>query len=312
MENESGSEDDSSSKVYLRKASLHDINDVLRIYKLSREFLDDEDDDWFRNIIRSRSRRVGIYILKTGDGFSVGFALVYRYSLGRSVYIDSLAIDPGYRGMGFGKAMLNLLEKLFRDEGFEKIYLTVKHSNLRALSLYLKSGYRIRNIVLILGIDSIDKLPGDEDFFDNDYSYKIYVNTRRGIGIRRKIFLESAVWNRFTGDPDEAIYERSREKRIIIKIYKGRRIVGVASISIERNQLLIERLALVFNDSSITLMYIMRVVKRILEEYSYRISNILIPVDASKNSILNTLLNTGFRIVDTEYVVVKDLRETSS
>ncbi|MGC9010176.1 MAG: GNAT family N-acetyltransferase [Sulfolobales archaeon] len=313
----SSSEDDSSSEVYITKASSHDLNDILRIYDESKEFLDDEDEEWFKGIIKSRSRRVNIYTLRINGGSVIGFAVVYKNKRRKSAYIDSLALEASYRGRGFGRVFLEELENLFRKEGFEKIYLTVKHNNLRALSLYLKRGFRIKNLVLILGLEDLDKILREninsvDNGSDNIYRYKISLNPMGSNKILNKAFLEAAIWNRFTGEPDEIIYRKSREKRIILRIYRGKKLIGLASICIDREDLFIERLAVAFNKSSEAILVLLRALEKIFDYLGEAPKTIMIPVDASKTTILDSLLERGFRIIDTEYVVIKDLREDAS
>ncbi|MGC9148178.1 MAG: GNAT family N-acetyltransferase [Sulfolobales archaeon] len=314
---DSNSEDDSSSEVYITKASLHDLNDILRIYDESRKFLDDEDEEWFRSIIKSRSRRINLYTLRINGGSVVGFTVLYKNKRRKSVYIDSLALDMSYRGRGLGKVFLEKLEDLFRKEGFEKIYLTVKHNNLRALSLYLKKGFRIKNLVLILGLEDLDKIFRESSNMlnkelSNGYRYKISLGSMNDRRILSKALLETAMWNRFTGEPDEIVYKRSGEERIILKIYRGRKMIGLASINLEREGLFIERLAVVFNRPSEAIFVLLKAIEKISDYLGVAPKTLLIPVDASKNTILDSLLEKGFRIIDTEYVVIKDLREDAS
>jgi len=307
MEDEESSSEDSSdnslNNLYLRKASSEDVDKIIKIYNKSRDYLDEEDEEWIRSIVSSRSRRIKAYVLKENE--VKAFAIVYKKN--DVAYIDALAVDPEYRGRGLGTLFLRSLELMLRKEGFKKILLTVKHHNLKALSLYLKHGYRIRNMVLVLEASDQEKIRSIYSLnFNKDVRFKIYTYSRKYL---RKKMLETAVWSIYTGDVDELIYMKSRENRIILTAYEGKILIGMAVISLDKDILEVERLALSYHETIESLMTIMRGIYDLSEILSKKDYRILIPVDASKNLILNTLMILGFRVVDSEYVLTKDLAE---
>lgn len=58
-------------------------------------------------------------------------------------YLDSLAASPDFRGMGFGRMMLEDTINIAKDRGYEALYLLVFDENKPALSLYEKSGFQL-------------------------------------------------------------------------------------------------------------------------------------------------------------------------
>jgi ribosomal protein S18 acetylase RimI-like enzyme len=114
------SSDNSLNNLYLRKASSEDVDKIIKIYDKSRDYLDEEDEEWIRSVVSSRSRRIKAYVFKEHE--VKAFAIVYKKN--DVAYIDALAVDPEYRGRGLGTLFLRSLEIVLRKEGFKKILLT--------------------------------------------------------------------------------------------------------------------------------------------------------------------------------------------
>ena len=55
--------------------------------------------------------------------------------------IDNVAVDPSYRGKGFGKALLEFAEAEARHAGFDSIYLYTHEKMTENLALYSRIGY---------------------------------------------------------------------------------------------------------------------------------------------------------------------------
>lgn len=62
-------------------------------------------------------------------------------------YLDSLAAHPDFRGMGFGRVILEDTINLARQGGFDAVYLLAFEKNIPAISLYAKNDfYPIRDL----------------------------------------------------------------------------------------------------------------------------------------------------------------------
>jgi ribosomal protein S18 acetylase RimI-like enzyme len=70
----------------------------------------------------------------------VGFATVQI--AGASAHLAAIAVLERARGMGFGAALVRAAEKLARGKRCRELSLTTADSNLAALDLFLKHGYR--------------------------------------------------------------------------------------------------------------------------------------------------------------------------
>ena len=60
---------------------------------------------------------------------------------GTSIDIESIAVDPDYRGKGFAKILFTFTEKLAREKGYKKIELEVREFNREAIGLYERLGF---------------------------------------------------------------------------------------------------------------------------------------------------------------------------
>ena len=57
--------------------------------------------------------------------------------------ILNLCVDEDSRGLGFGEKIMDLLIEDIKSRGLSEIYLEVRSSNIRAISLYKKKGFEL-------------------------------------------------------------------------------------------------------------------------------------------------------------------------
>ena len=72
----------------------------------------------------------------------VGFAIVHPLNES-SADLCAIAVDEDARGLGIGRALLLHVERTVARAGMTEIRLHTAQSNLSALELFLKSGYRV-------------------------------------------------------------------------------------------------------------------------------------------------------------------------
>jgi len=75
-------------------------------------------------------------------GERVGFAIVQPLSQG-SVELCAIAVEEEARGLGIGGALLAHVERTVVSAGLNEIRLHTAQSNLSALELFLKRGFRV-------------------------------------------------------------------------------------------------------------------------------------------------------------------------
>ncbi len=58
------------------------------------------------------------------------------------VYLSHVAVDPNYRGMGIGRALLEHVVEEAKNMGKKKVVLHVESDNSRAIKIYNEFGFR--------------------------------------------------------------------------------------------------------------------------------------------------------------------------
>jgi ribosomal-protein-alanine N-acetyltransferase len=112
-----------------------DIADVMKIELAAYSF------PWsagnFRDSIRSGYFcRVG----RDGGGRTVGYFLLLMII--DEAHLLNITVDPALHGRGYGLALLDHVEASARAHEMASILLEVRPSNLRALSIYERYGYK--------------------------------------------------------------------------------------------------------------------------------------------------------------------------
>ncbi|MGE0758706.1 MAG: GNAT family N-acetyltransferase [Pirellulaceae bacterium] len=137
----------------VRLANLDDPSDQAAILELIDMYARDPlgDDAPLAGDVRERLlpglRQLGtcrVFLAQCRDEF-VGIAVCFLgYSSFRArplVNIHDLAVTPGYRGKGVGKALLAAVEQAARSWGCCRLTLEVRHDNTRARQLYRQFGF---------------------------------------------------------------------------------------------------------------------------------------------------------------------------
>jgi ribosomal protein S18 acetylase RimI-like enzyme len=72
-------------------------------------------------------------------------------------FIAHVAVVPAHQGHGLGASLLSHAEGTARDQGFNRISLTVEVENERAVSFYLRTGF---NLVETVRVEELRKRIG--------------------------------------------------------------------------------------------------------------------------------------------------------
>ncbi len=114
-----------------------DLDEVLAVE--SRSFAD----PWPRNVFEAELRHDWSYsyVLRPSLGASViGHAVIWIVA--DEVQLLHIAVDPEWRGRGFGSALMARLFEQARHSKAARITLEVRRSNRAALKLYLSLGFQ--------------------------------------------------------------------------------------------------------------------------------------------------------------------------
>ncbi|MFX1315542.1 MAG: GNAT family N-acetyltransferase [Promethearchaeota archaeon] len=69
---------------------------------------------------------------------------------GRRGYVHHLAIDPDYQKKGYGKILIDELNKRFRQMGVHKIHLFIEKDNKNVVDFYRNLGWEIRDDLIMM------------------------------------------------------------------------------------------------------------------------------------------------------------------
>ncbi|MHB1439223.1 MAG: GNAT family N-acetyltransferase [Cuniculiplasma sp.] len=64
-----------------------------------------------------------------------------------SIDIESVAVDPDFRGKGLAKSLMNYVENMAKEMGFKRMQLEVREFNMEAIGLYKKLGYELKELL---------------------------------------------------------------------------------------------------------------------------------------------------------------------
>ncbi|MEM2014458.1 MAG: GNAT family N-acetyltransferase [Desulfurococcaceae archaeon] len=279
--------------MVIEKAEFRDLESLTRIYSDSAEALGKDDIDWIRAVLKSNSKRI-IAIVAKYDGAVVGFAIAYRN--GKRAYIDSIAVDKNYRGMGIGRAILEYLEKIFLEKRVKLVFLSVKSWNVRALDFYLRNGYGVKSVVLILRANPSEIRAEQLD----DYVIEV---VEAGLVKWRRV-KPTVQWCNLVDNVDMTIYRKlyKTEKALITKKSGKTRAIAIYSIN---DDLTVDSIYLSSYNNDEDLVVLLNALKQIA--LHSRAKAVEIPVDATKKNLVRILEECGFKVSEAEYLLYKDL-----
>ena len=113
-----------------------------------------------RDIERKLKVNPELFLVGTIDGRVVATAMG-GYE-GHRGWVNYLAVEPEYRESGFGRLLMEQLEKMLLDIGCPKINLNVRTTNKEVLEFYEIIGYRRDEVITMT-----KRLVKDEPFKEN-------------------------------------------------------------------------------------------------------------------------------------------------
>lgn len=113
--------------------------DILRISEIEKECFPQE--PWsFQSLASSFETETFYGVLAEDGGEIAGYGGVTVAA--DSADIDNIAVTEPYRNSGVGTQILNELCSAAKARGAKKVFLEVRVSNVPAMSLYLKNGFK--------------------------------------------------------------------------------------------------------------------------------------------------------------------------
>ena len=198
-----------------------------------------------------------------------------------------------------GSRLLVEAESRLASLGASTIYLSVKSSNVSALNFYLRNGYSINGVVLLLEADV-------EDICSKARGRVEAHLLARGEQCPKAMPI--TWWNSITGEADMQVYPRVKSERVVA-VYENGRFRGVVSLEPEARAA-VDYLAVSYREPAKSLVAVLHALKEILRKWG--VEQLIIPLDATKHSLLRILVDSGFKVVDVEYKLVKRLDKATS
>jgi len=95
--------------------------------------------DPHKDIARKLAVQPELFLVGTADGALI--ASVMAGYEGHRGWVNYLAVAPRHRGRGFGRALVEHVERLLLERGCPKVGLLVRNSNKEAAEFYRRLGY---------------------------------------------------------------------------------------------------------------------------------------------------------------------------
>jgi ribosomal protein S18 acetylase RimI-like enzyme len=171
----------SSLALAFRKAAKRDLPDITQIFKNSfaGEVTPEEFsayDKYFAYSVQKDSPQ--LVVVATSDKKIVGFvALNGLLEDPTSLNLDVIAVDEDLQGRGIGKTLMQLVEKIARDNGYQTITLQMRENNLPVSRFYAGLGYSQSGPITLHYADGTGALPMIKEL---DYS----PNTQKNLAMR--------------------------------------------------------------------------------------------------------------------------------
>lgn len=279
----------------MRLAGVRDARKIYEIYSSELEALDPESYDWLEAFIRVRSKRGRVLVAEMG-GEIVGFAVIYKHR--DEAYISAIAVDRDFRGMGVGSSLLEEAQRILSEEGARRLSLSVKSDNLAALDFYLRRGFAFRRLVLLMEAEPTE-LP---ERAEEGYSVRL----GRAGRVRFSRLRPTAWWWNLTESVDRLVYKKFRGRVGAVLVYRGSMLRGAAEYTPD-GKLLVDYLAVSSYSLREALRALLVGLRRRAEEFGAEA--VRIPVDATKSGITAFLVECGFGVSGSEYVLEKSLEQ---
>ncbi len=130
----------SRHRLTIRRMRVEDVDQIVEIEKQS--FRHAWSREAFLNEIHYRD--VAHPLVAEIDGEVVGY--LTAWFVRDEIHITNLAVSPRHRRKGIGNALLQAVLEKGRREGYRLAYLEVRPSNLAAIRLYRKWGFRVVSV----------------------------------------------------------------------------------------------------------------------------------------------------------------------
>jgi [ribosomal protein S18]-alanine N-acetyltransferase len=135
-----------SAPHQIRNMEAADLADVMRLE--TRAF---GPETWTESdFVELRSHLDGTFLVAALEDRLMGYVCGMVYAIGPQCvegYVASLAVDPDCRRMGLGTALMDAIRRRFVERGVTRLALHVRNTNVAALELYHKLGFKVEKVM---------------------------------------------------------------------------------------------------------------------------------------------------------------------
>ena len=127
----------------IRRLEVEDAEEISRIYAaITRRPVEPD----FKRVVEEQAKRGEEACFVTEyQGQVVGFMISYILTAGfgeaKSAWIATLGVDPKFMGQGIGANMAQKIFEIYRTEGIESVYTTVRWDSTDLLSFFKTLGF---------------------------------------------------------------------------------------------------------------------------------------------------------------------------
>ncbi len=123
------------SKLIVRQADARDIDAIARLEEICFK------DPWSREAVREEieDNDLAMYMVAELEKQVIGYVGIWY--IGDEGHITNVAVDPNYRKLHVGSAIINCLIEFSKNNDIKAFTLEVRVSNIAAKNLYKKIGF---------------------------------------------------------------------------------------------------------------------------------------------------------------------------
>jgi len=150
-------------EITIRQATKSDIEAVHGLLRELSEYLDAEIDlqlDGMKRLFDLMVREPARYrnLIAVVEGEIAGFiSVVYNLTLFHrkgTALINELVVSAKHRNVGVGKALIQEVLRISKEEGWDEVQVGAKKTNSSAIGFYRKMGFDREYILLVKEFDS--------------------------------------------------------------------------------------------------------------------------------------------------------------
>jgi ribosomal protein S18 acetylase RimI-like enzyme len=133
----------------IRRLKVEDAEEIARIYAaITRRPVEPD----FKKVVEAHAKRGEEACFVTEhQGKVVGFMISYILTAGfgetKSAWIATLGVDPYFMGQGIGAGMAQKIFDIYKAQGIESVYTTVRWDSTDLLSFFKTLGFDRSNFI---------------------------------------------------------------------------------------------------------------------------------------------------------------------